>query len=89
MPVRDEEVFDRQSTLSERDIELMARMFDAAGEKFHGDVRLAGKDLTRAKKLAQPPLQMTQAGRLSEKHYALSEKGRDFIVGFRRRSRSR
>jgi hypothetical protein len=77
----------REQTLSLSDIDLLGQILDACEGKFHGEVRLAGKDLRRAKKLEAPPLEMTRKGRLTDKHYELTEKGRAFITSFRARSK--
>lgn len=74
---------DRASTLSVPEVDLLERMFDESSGKFHGDVRLSRADLRRAKRLLD--LKMVEQGRLSDKHYALMDKGKDFVKGLRKR----
>jgi hypothetical protein len=70
----------RSDTLSVTEVSLMERLYDEGSDRAH---YLKGHDLRRARRLLE--LDMTVQGRLGDRYFGLTPKGRAFVEGIRAR----
>lgn len=77
------EEYDRQSTISGADLQLLRRFTDVGYVLF-----LKGHDLPRARRLMAAPFGYLSQGRLGERYFALTEAGARFKENVGRTQRS-